>query len=282
MNPEVPPPRFGLSTLLWLKYRIAKLTYAFLRRSSFGYSPDDLVYQNPVSDMSMPSTPGLTPPLTPHASQPTFDRPQTTAYALCDSPSGLLAYILDAIRPPPSSSPSSAAASPSGSPENLRAPYSARSPASPGYATPAPSRSPHSPGVGQSLELPDLSTPWTQTALINWAMLYWLPGPEVALRWLVNSANLIPSLWNGHSSIPLGISHFREPGMAAVQGPPQWAEAYHRIAMVRRRDGAVRFPAWERPAEMVMDIREFAELLGTVGPPVSMEMHVGMPPVCSY
>ena len=95
--------------------------------------------------------------------------------------------------------------------------------------------------------------------------LYQLPGPEVALRWLVNSSTMVPSLWTGCSNVPLGITHFREPiapGLANSLVSPQWAEAYHRIAMVRRRNGRVRFPAWERPGEVVLDIREFAELLG--------------------
>jgi len=96
-------------------------------------------------------------------------------------------------------------------------------------------------------------------------MIYWLPGPEVALRWLVNSAALTPPLWTMHSNVPLGITQFRElalPGTRSVQTPPQWAEAYHRVAMVRRREGRVRFPAWERPGEMVEDIRELAGILG--------------------
>lgn len=112
----------------------------------------------------------------------------------------------------------------------------------------------------------DLQNPWTPTALINWAMIYWLPGPEVALRWLANSAPIAASLWLNYSSVPLGITHFREtvlPGTGTGQTPPQWAEAYHRVAMVRRREGRVRFAAWERPGEVVMDIREFAGILGT-------------------
>ena len=192
VNPEVPAPRFGLSALLWLKYRIAKLTFAILRRSSFGYGPEDLVLQPPghLSDMSISPNPGLTPPMSPGVSQPGFERPQTTAYALCDSPSGLLAYVLDAIRPPMNQSPP--AGSSSHSPESLRPPTAGRSPVSPqSYGSGTPSGpSPQSPATPQTnLELSDL-TPWTPTALINWAMLYWLPGPEVALRWYV-----YPHVW---------------------------------------------------------------------------------------
>jgi len=91
-----------------------------------------------------------------------------------------------------------------------------------------------------------------------------LPGPEVALRWLANSAVLAPSLWLSHSNVPLGITHFAEtavPGTGTGQTPPQWAEAYHRVAILRRREGGVRFAAWERPMEVVMDIRELANVV---------------------
>ena len=141
VNPEVPAPRFG--TLLWLKHHIAKLTFAIFRRSTFGYSPEELAFPGAMPD-AMQMTPGMTPPLTPGGSQPASERPQTAAYALCDSPSGLLAYILDSIKPP-SINPSSPASS--GSPESLRPPTGmGRSPASPqNYGTPQQGRSPRSP-----------------------------------------------------------------------------------------------------------------------------------------
>jgi hypothetical protein len=235
---------------------------AIARRSSFGYSPEELITLVPPE---IQMSPGMTPPLTPGTTRVPSERPQTMAYALCDSPSGLLAHILDAIHPPSSVSPSR-------SPENLRVPTPGRSPVSPqSYGTPQTGRSPQSQGSSpQNLELHDTSSSWTQTALINWAMLYWLPGPEVALRWLVNSSDLVPLLWASYSAVPLAVTHFRDPVSAViggVQSPPQWAEAYHRIAMVKRREGRVRFPAWERPAEMVMDIRDFAGMLGLAMPP---------------
>ena len=219
---------------------------------------------------SMQMALGVTPPLTPGGATPLVERPQTTAYALSDSPSGLLAYILDSIRP---ASLQSAKSSPNRSPESLRVPTPGRSPISPPTYSRQNSRSPRSPLGGntpQHLELSDFSSAWSRTAIINWCMLYWLPGPEVALRWLANSTNIVPSLWTTYSNVPLGITHFQEapiPGTpGSMQTPSQWAEAYHRIAMVRRREGSVRFPAWERPAELVMDIREFCGILGLTVP----------------
>lgn len=175
--------------------------------------------------MQVPVTvPGLSPPLSPGSiEQQQRERPQTVSYALCDSPIGLLAYIVDAIRPPQHNSPPASRSA---------------------SASPRPS------------SLPD---PWSQTALISWTMLYWLPGPEVALRWLVNSGPMIQNLWRTHSNVPLAISQFGD--QHSPHSSPVWAEAYHRMAMVRRRGGTVRFAAWERPGEIVLDLRELAMLV---------------------
>ncbi|EMC93954.1 hypothetical protein BAUCODRAFT_58055, partial [Baudoinia panamericana UAMH 10762] len=43
VNPEVPPPRFGYSSfIVWLRYRMAKLTFAMLRRSGWGYTAEEM------------------------------------------------------------------------------------------------------------------------------------------------------------------------------------------------------------------------------------------------
>lgn len=193
-------------------------------------------------------------------------RPQTMAYGLCDSPPGLLAYMLDAIQPTlphkassaPSSQSSSRASSSTG-----HSPVIARSPMTmSAIGTPTASQSPVVPQISDQQEV---QGPWDPTSLINWTMLYWLPGPEVALRWLANSAVLVPSLWMGYSNVPLGISYYQEPSLPGfvAQSPPQWAESYHRVAMLRRREGRVRFAAWERPADVVLDLRELAMMVAS-------------------
>ncbi|KAM3417627.1 putative epoxide hydrolase [Cercospora zeina] len=196
-------------------------------------------YDHAQQPTSMPASPsqspyGISPPLTPGSPLSIPERPQTVAYALCDSPTGLLAYIMDAIQPTSSDSPTSS--------------------------------------FRNSAESQSVRTP---TSLIDWCMLYWLPGPEVALRWLMNSAPVVPELWRSYSQVPLAISHFgshEQPNSGA-----RWAESYHRVLLFRSRSGSVRFPAWERPAEMVADIRELAGLLAqdmyggfAVSPPGSM------------
>lgn len=181
--------------------------------------------QQPNSMPASPSgysPPGYSPPQTPGSQPITLERPQTVSYALCDSPTGLLAHVYDLINP------------------------SSRGGNSPTNAK----------GASGSED------PWTPDALIDWCMLYWLPGPEVALRWLMNSAPMIPKLWRSHSHVPLAISHFAD--QTGSPAGTQWAESYHQIAMIRRRSGSVRFAAWERPAEMVADIRELAGFIAPI------------------
>lgn len=230
INPEVPAPRFDLHFLAWIKYRMAKLTFAVLHRSSFGYTPEELAMTGLSIQASSQQqhTPPLSPGSAPNAASIPA-RPQTSSYALTDSPAGLLAYIVDAIKP-----------------------------ARPSSTSPPPMQS-------NSLQLANIRAPWNPTSLITWAMIYWLPGPEVSLRWLLNSSHLTTALWSTYSNVPLGISHFRDPqpnGSGTGVCPPQWAEAYQRVVMLRRRDGRVRLPAWERPAEVVLDIRDLCAVIG--------------------
>jgi hypothetical protein len=89
-------------------------------------------------------------------------------------------------------------------------------------------------------------------------MIYWLPGPEVALRWLANSIPIEENLWSTYSNVLLAVTQFED--HQATQATPIWAEHYHRIAIVKRRVGNVRYPAWERPDDLVVDIRDLAKL----------------------
>ncbi|KAI9712386.1 MAG: hypothetical protein M1820_001599 [Bogoriella megaspora] len=88
-SPDVPPPTFRIAPLACLKYHVARLTRCRMPFLSFGYLRSDIESQqhhhsrlprtNPFEEQSF--------------------RPQTTAHSLCDSPVGLLACMLDAIRP---------------------------------------------------------------------------------------------------------------------------------------------------------------------------------------
>ena len=245
VNPEVPAPRTNVDSV-------------------YGHPPGPT---SPMADCMSPmasfgTTGGLSAPPTRsyRMNSTNLDSPQTLAYALCDSPSGLLAYMMDAIRPALSSSPSH-------TPGSSKAHSSAPSPATPRSHGLSP-RSPlslqgQSPGTPRYLEAADSSLAWPPTSVIDWTMLYWLSGPEVALRWVAASTTLLPTLWTCHSAVPLAISYFQETAIdgSSTQTPPQLAEAYHRVVMLKRREGQVKFPAWERPSEMIDDIRAFARLL---------------------
>nr|POE65695.1 hypothetical protein CFP56_58801 [Quercus suber] len=222
-----------------------------------GYVGDHV--QSPASYSHVLGTPSNSSPGSPNL----VGRPQTLAYALADSPSGLLAYVLDAIQP---SRLNSQAVSPASSlsvhstQHSPVASHSSRSPAAASSASREHSGSLHSP---HGFEATDQRSAWTPNALVSWAMIPWLAGPEVALRWISNSLAMENSLWTGHSNVPLGISEFHSmaPNDARQLTPLPWLEAYHRVAMVRQRPGSVRFAAWEKPAEVVMDIRELANIV---------------------
>src|SRR6202012_2054042 len=64
---------------------------------------------------------------------------------LCDSPSGLLSLLLDAIQPA------------------LQPPPTTPTPSNPSPAT---------------------SSAWSTNDILSFTMMHWLPGPEAALRWL--------------------------------------------------------------------------------------------------
>lgn len=220
-----------------------------------------------------------TPPSTPGGYTPPLARPQTVSYGLTDSPAGLLAYMLDAIQPPlpgPASSsplmvrPPTTPAADRSSPQSMT---TASTPAAASSAGTAPS-----PGSPQSAGLSgDPSAPWSPTNLITMTMVYWLPGPEVSLRWLANSTTIENMLWSTTTQVPLGITQYRDPTSPAAatsaQMQSQWAEMYHRVAMVRRREAQVRFAAWERPTEVVEDIRELAGLVTGISSASSQSQH---------
>ncbi|KAF2769198.1 alpha/beta-hydrolase [Teratosphaeria nubilosa] len=75
VNPDVPPPR-----------------------PSFGYGQENMMASSGMQSPALPS-PVAGSPVLPGVFTHTTERPQTMSYALCDSPSGLLAYVLDLIHP---------------------------------------------------------------------------------------------------------------------------------------------------------------------------------------
>lgn len=220
-NPDVPAPAFRYAPLTWLKYRIARLTRGRLSLLSFGYLPFDFSSSSPSPSSSYESQ-VLT----------TATDPRVLSIALADSPSGLLAFLLNLIRPNQAPFPTTL----------------------------------HSSAVSQSERAPTMNTlshAWTPSDLLTWTMLYWLPGPEAPLNWLYNALlETTPTalFWRSYTPVPLGVTCFR-PGLSMQLVPPMWAGAYMDICWLRRHESSARWTAWEKPEELVVGLRDFvAEL----------------------
>lgn len=108
--------------------------------------------------------------------------------------------------------------------------------------------------VRQYLHTSSTHQPWTPSDILNWTMLHWLPGPEAGLRFhgqSIPDMRDVRELW---SPIPLGISVFADSWCGP---PPSWAACMQRLIWQRRHKGRGKFAAWERPDELVEDLREF-------------------------
>jgi len=224
-NPSVPAPTWRRNPVVWLKWCIAHLTGARLPSLSFGYVP---------SDFDRPLMHGSSPPLSNLVS------PKTLAFALADSPTGLLAFMLGIIRPHRRSKPL------------LSASASSASCAS---------------GALNTL----MWHSWKPRDVLTWTMMYWLSGPEAPLRWL-RCANWETrpdsTCWQTFSEVPLGISHFRLSRFDKdAKCPPMWTSAYHNLSWLRRHDldRSIRWPAWEASDELVADLRDFVRDVGRTG-----------------
>ncbi|KAI9822630.1 MAG: hypothetical protein M1827_000349 [Pycnora praestabilis] len=201
------PPSLTHCPFLYLQYRLAHLTRCRVPFLRFGYIPSDFTHLLSVQ------------PIYQHEDEETGyahlqrTKPQTLAYALCDSPSGLLAYVR----------------------EKLHA-------WSDNYA-------------------------WTPVEILNFVMMHWLPGPEGGLRWYKEALPDMRDVREGKwSPTPMGVSVFPAARRGNGGGfvPPVWAKAVQRLGWVRRHESGGGFAAWERPNELVMDLRDFFGVLGRV------------------
>ena len=85
-------------------------------------------------------------------------------------------------------------------------------------------------------------------------MLHWLPGPEAGLRLYRENARDMISIRQQWSPTPLGITVFAGSWRGA---PPAWGACVQPLLWVRRHEGCGAYAAWERPAELVGDLRDF-------------------------
>lgn len=260
---DLPEPRVSGSRDTWLKYQIAKFTGARWPWCAFGYTSSDFrvadlgvedrdeethVGQEGYIEMKEIRKGGVSSVEEEEDSKAVVkrsmfplaglaQRPQTLAFGLCDSPAGLLALLLDILKPTISTPP-------------------AIPPAAPARLTRIRSTTilQHIP---EELPKPLLPvTAFSPTDILNWTMMYWLPGPEASLRWLLAVEK--EDAYKEYSHVPLGVSWYGE----GRRGSPVWASGVQDLKWVKRREGGLGsgVPAWERSAEVVIDIREFCEV----------------------
>jgi hypothetical protein len=250
--------------MAWLKYQVARITKAQIPFLSFGYITSDFARprrwkvnskpQHGLRDGFDPSEATLVSPYT--------QRPQTVSYALCDSPVGLLASVLDAIHARSTTLQSSKPQSPFLSPAELSEQTGQRSGKQSNEVELQMQEIPRSemPLSPRHSETNQRDYAWTPTEILSWTMMQWLPGPEAGLRWLKQAIlDCTPdhdSFWR-YSPVPLGISHFRSRSDAVGEDAPlMWASSYSRLEWVKRHRRSARWPAWEAPDLLVLDLRE--------------------------
>lgn len=92
ISPPLAQPRFGEAPLEWAKWSIAKLFHAPI----LGYESEDF----PALRRNRPVKPSKRSPSPPHfgLNRLGLREPNTLAYALCDSPTGTLVFVLKSLR----------------------------------------------------------------------------------------------------------------------------------------------------------------------------------------
>jgi len=101
-------------------------------------------------------------------------------------------------------------------------------------------------------------------------MFHWLPGPEAGLRLYRDSVRDMKSVRQQWSPTLLGITVFAG---SWRDGPPAWGACVQPLLWVRRHQGCGVYAAWERPAELVGDLREFfGKVIGPTAVEKMMEM----------
>ncbi|KAF8469111.1 Alpha/Beta hydrolase protein [Kalaharituber pfeilii] len=99
--------------------------------------------------------------------------------------------------------------------------------------------------------------PWTPDEIFTWWMLYWYPGPYGGFRLYKESAD-DHAFASGWSDVPMGISQFPK---EIIVFPAEWMAKLHPVKYIRKHTSGGHFAAWERPHEIVGDLREFFKMI---------------------
>ncbi|KAH7033274.1 Alpha/Beta hydrolase protein [Microdochium trichocladiopsis] len=219
--PPLAQPTLKQNPVEWAKWSMASV----LRRDLFGYKTTDFLHKTrlwPISQAATPATAGS--PLSLHSVG--LREPNTLAYALCDSPTGLLVQVMKNLR--------------------IRGPRKE----------------------------------FTQTEVLNFTQLSWLPGPEAGLRyWASCSENpeeakstmgtkprvtitVFQDTESSTSSSPeqaaTDATALRNPALVPSYTCPAWANAKYHVLHTTRATGAPGLLAWERPEIIAEGARNLA------------------------
>jgi hypothetical protein len=111
---------------------------------------------------------------------------------------------------------------------------------------------------------------WSQTEVLNWTMLQWLPGPEAGLRWSwATDEETFEQFEEKFAHV--GITAYEQPqeladtglGISMTMKTPDnltlfnEGDAKIRITWSRIRSGKAGIPALDSPSDVIVDLREF-------------------------
>jgi len=110
--------------------------------------------------------------------------------------------------------------------------------------------------------------PWDDDEVLTWVSVFWFSraGPAASLRIYFEAGNrnlskaFTAALWDPKSRIPLGLSHF--PADVLVF-PRSWSRGLGNIVFEGEHDSGGHFAAYEKPEELVDDLRK---MFGRDGP----------------
>ncbi|KAF7357442.1 Alpha beta-hydrolase [Mycena sanguinolenta] len=108
------------------------------------------------------------------------------------------------------------------------------------------------------------SYPWTDDEVLTWVSIFWFSrdGPAASLRIYFETMASIAEVFQADSmpTIPLGVSLFPRDLMVF---PKSWPQAMGNIVFEHEHDGGGHFAAYEKPNELVDDLRQ---MFGRGGP----------------
>jgi hypothetical protein len=174
-NPRFVEPTRRRGGAAYLKWTVARLTRGKVKALRFGYLPDEVeaVSRRDTSTKTEESLYSDRPlGLTQTLHRLYSLRPQTLSFSLCDSPVGLLAALLDVIhtRAPAGEEMGSRSRSPFLSPVEMEMQEGV------GHGESASERN------VMEMEEEGRNHVWSQTEVLNWVMMQWLPGEFVLCR----------------------------------------------------------------------------------------------------